>query len=396
MNTELVRRLAAEQYEWAKAARHDLHRIPEPGFEEFKTQAYICKKLDELGIPYTTERTWVVGLIEGKPGGRVVGLRADMDSLPVTEPEGLEFRSEHEGRMHACGHDIHMAVQLGTAAALVSVRDQLQGSVKLMFQPAEETTGGGKPMVEAGVMENPHVDVCYGLHVQTRLPLGMIETRPGTLNASTDEVIIDVYGKGGHAAYPETSTDAIVCAANMITALQTMVSRNVSPLDSAVLSLGMISGGVAPNVICDHVQMKGTLRTADSKLRAFCQKRIREICAGTAEAFGARAEVTIEEGYSALINSAKEADTVLKTAAALYGEANTIVKDQPSMGGEDFSYFSEAAPGAFYHLGVTKPEDLPAPGLHSPLFHAEEEAILRGIEMQTALCLIETGTIKHP
>lgn len=392
MNVEKIRKLAEVVYPWTVDLRRALHRIPEPGFEEFKTQKLICDTLSALGIPYETKRTWVVAYIQGAHPGRVVGFRADIDALPVNEPEGCSFRSQHEGWMHACGHDAHTAIQLGVAKILSSMKDRLCGGVKLLFQPAEETEGGAKPMVEAGALENPHVDACYGLHLMSRLPLGAVETRYGTLNASTDDVILDIRGRGGHAAYPENSVDAIVCAAHVVTALQTLISRNVSPLSSAVLSFGVMGGGRAANIVCEHVRLKGTLRTADPELRATLQKRIREVATGVASAFGGSAEVKILEGYSALVNHPREARLVMDTAAALFGADSVILKDGPSMGGEDFSYFIEKTPGAFYHIGCTPQEDLPAPALHSPLFRPDERCILTGLMTQTAIALIETGT----
>jgi amidohydrolase len=396
MNVDKIRRLAEDVYPWAVAVRRRLHRIPEPGFEEFETQRLITEILDELDIPNETRRTWVVAEVRGALPGRVVGLRADIDALPVAEPEGCPFRSEHEGWMHACGHDVHTAIQLGVAKALAPLRREMRGAVKLFFQPAEETEGGAKPMVEAGVLENPHVDACYGLHLQSRLPLGAVETRYGTLNASTDDVLIDIVGRGGHAAYPEAGVDAIVCAAHVLTALQTLVSRNVSPLQSAVLSFGVIEGGRAANVLCERVHLKGTLRTADPALRAMLQERIRSVSEGVARAFGAAAEVQIVEGYCPLVNHPRETKRVLDAAAALFGEGAVIQKDGPSMGGEDFSYFVEANPGAFYHIGCTPPEKLPAPALHSPLFSPDERCILTGLQMQLALALTETGTEEAP
>lgn len=392
MNRDLIFKLADESFDWAVAQRRALHRIPENGFMEFKTQQTICRALDALQIPHSTQRTWVVGLIEGALPGPTIALRADMDALPVCESDALDFHSQHAGWMHACGHDVHMAIQLGAARALAGMRDQLHGRVKLLFQPAEESVGGALPMVEAGVLENPKVDACYGLHVQSRLPIGTIETRAGTLNASTDELRLEIFGCGGHAAYPESSVDAIVCAAQIISALQTLVSRNISPLSPAVLTFGSIEGGTANNIICDHVTLHGTLRTADPELRRFARKRIAEIAEGVAAAMGARAKLTIVDGYAALVNHADRAELVLNLARALYGDGHVILKDTPSMGGEDFSYFIENTPGAFYHIGCSAPEDLPAPPLHHPNFHADERCIRQGIEMQLAIVLKETGT----
>ena len=392
MNRELLRNLVDETFAWAVDKRRALHRIPEEGFKEFKTQQEICNTLDELGIPYTTERTWVAALIQGAHPGRTIALRADIDALPVNEPKGLPYCSQHEGWMHACGHDIHTAIQLGAAKILNGMKDQLHGNVKLLFQPAEETEGGAKPMVQAGVLTNPDVDAAYGLHVQSRLPLGTIETRPGTLNASTDEIQLDIYGKGGHAAYPESSVDAIVLTAQIVNALQTLVSRSVSPLNSVVLSLGTIQGGTAQNVICDHVVLTGTVRTADPESRAFAFQYIEKVAGGIAASLGGSARLTIADGYAPLVNHTREAELVLEIARELYGSTNVIVKDAPSMGGEDFSYFIEETPGAFYHIGCTSPDKMPAAPLHNKDFAPDEECIRQGIEMQTAIVLRETGT----
>ena len=382
-----LRALVEAQKNWMVDIRRRLHRIPERGFAEVKTQQVIMETLDALGIPYTTERTWVVGVIEGALPGQVVALRADMDALPLEEPEGLPFRSEHPGMMHACGHDAHMTMVLGAAKVLMGMRDRLPGTVKLLFQPAEETDGGAEPMVQRGVMENPHVDRVYGLHVQPYLPVGVIETRAGTLNASTDDVELTIHGRSSHGAYPESGADAIVCAAQVITSLQTLVSRNVSPLASAVLSLGMISGGTAGNIICDRVSLRGTLRTANSEIRAMMKRRIAEVASGVASAMGCTAEVRITSGYAALVNDEAEAGRVMRVGARLLGEKNVVRKAAPSMGGEDFSFFCERVPGAFFHLGCVKKEDMPAPLLHSRDFHLDEDCLTVGAMMHVALVL---------
>ena len=382
-----LRALVEAQKDWMVDIRRRLHRIPERGFAEVKTQRVIMETLNALGIPYTTERTWVVGVIEGGLPGEVVALRADMDALPLEEPEGLPFRSEHPGMMHACGHDAHMTMVLGAAKVLMGMRDRLPGTVKLLFQPAEETDGGAEPMVQRGVMENPHVDRVYGLHVQPYLPVGVIETRAGTLNASTDDVELTILGRSSHGAYPESGADAIVCAAQVITSLQTLVSRNVSPLASAVLSLGMISGGTAGNIICDRVTLRGTLRTANGEIRAMMKRRIGEVAGGVAAAMGCTAEVRITSGYAALVNDEAEAGRVMRVGARLLGERNVVRKAAPSMGGEDFSFFCESVPGAFFHLGCVKKEDMPAPLLHSRDFHLDEDCLTVGAMMHVALVL---------
>ena len=387
MEDRELRALVDAQKDYIVNMRRKLHRIPERGFAEFKTQKAVMEALDEIGIPYTTERTWVIGFIEGAFPGETVALRADMDALPIEEPEGCAFRSEHPGMMHACGHDAHTAMVLGAAKVLYGLRDQLHGKVKLLFQPAEETDGGAEPMVAAGAMENPHVDRVYGLHVMPRLPLGAVETRPGTLNASTDSIRITVHGTAGHGAYPESSVDAIVCMAQVITSLQTVVSRNVSPLQSAVLTLGVIEGGTAQNIICDKVTVRGTLRTANAELRAMMMARIRAIAEGVCTAMGCRAEVEISTGYAALVNNDAEAARVMRVASRLFGAENTLEKREPSMGGEDFSFFSDCAPGAFFHIGCSPVDKKDPPPLHSKDFYLDEDCLTIGTLMHVALAL---------
>lgn len=387
MEDRELRALVEAQKDWIIEKRRQLHRIPERGFQEFKTQRVVMDALDEIGIPYQTERTWVVGLIEGAYPGETVALRADMDALPIEEPEGCAFRSEHPGMMHACGHDAHTAMALGAAKVLFGLKDRLHGNVKLLFQPAEETDGGAEPMVAAGVMENPHVDRVYGLHVMPRLPLGKVETRPGTLNASTDSVCLTVHGKAGHGAYPESSVDAIVCACQMVSALQTLVSRNLSPIQSAVLTFGVIEGGTAQNIICDKVTLRGTLRTANSEIRAMMQRRIAEVAQGVAQAMGCSVDAEILAGYAALVNNHDEAARVMRVAKRLFGEENTLEKPEPSMGGEDFSFFSDCAPGAFFHIGCSPVDKTDPAPLHSKDFYLDENCLTIGTLMHVALAL---------
>lgn len=383
MNVNDLYHTAQQIAPWLIETRRALHRIPENGFQEFKTQALLMDQLTALGIPFETHRTWIVADIRGGHPGPTVALRADMDALPVTEPQGCPFRSEHEGWMHACGHDMHMTVQLGAARLLDSMREDLRGNVRLLFQPAEETVGGAMPMVAAGVMEG--VDAVYGLHVQPYMNVGQIDTRPGCLNGSTDELNFVIQGVSAHASRPHQGVDAIVCASQLIMALQTVVSRTTSPLQSAALSLGVIHGGDARNIVCDRVELKGTLRTADPALRAQLKQRIREICDGVAATCGATIDLEIITGYDALMNTPAEAERVIRIGGQLLGEANATIRESPSMGGEDFSYFVEKAPGAFWHLGCASAQ--PAPTLHSRSFFPDERCLPIGVAMQTALVL---------
>lgn len=387
MEDRELRALVEAQKDWIVNMRRKLHRIPERGFDLFKTQKAVMDALDEIGVPYTTERTWVIGLIEGELPGGVIALRADMDALPIDEPAGCSFASEHPGMMHACGHDAHTAMVLGAAKVLMGMRDKLHGTVKLLFQPAEETDGGAEPMVAAGAMENPHVDRVYGLHVMPRLSVGTVETRAGTLNASTDTVVVTVNGKAGHGAYPESSVDAIVCAAQMVTALQTLISRNLSPLSSAVLTFGMIEGGTAQNIICDRVTLRGTLRTANSDIREMMRRRIAEVCHGVASAMGCTADVEVISGYAALVNDENEAARVTRVGARLFGDAHMLEKKEPSMGGEDFSFFSDCAPGAFFHIGCSPVDKADPAPLHSKDFDLDENCLTIGTLMHVALVM---------
>ena len=367
--------------QWIVETRRALHRVPEEGFHEEKTRAIIREKLTELGVPFAAEQTWIIATVQGELPGKTAALRADFDALPVTEPAGCPFRSEHEGWMHACGHDAHTAMLLGAAKLLMNHRGELRGAVRLLFQPAEETDGGALPMVQAGAMEG--VCAVYGLHVQPYLNVGQIDTRPGTLNAATNEIRLTVRGKSGHAARPDEAVDAIVCAAQLLTALQTAVSRSASPLKPCVLTFGEIHGGTACNVICGEVRLHGTLRTVDPQLRTLMKNRIREISAGIAAAFGAEIDVEINDGYSALINDPAEAARALRLAGELLGPKNALTRADPSMGGEDFSFFAEQAPGAFFHLGCAAVQ--PAAPLHSADFVVDERCLPIGSAMHCAL-----------
>ena len=385
---EQIKRFANEQYDWAVETRRQLHRIPEPGFQETKTKALIKQKLEEIGLVYDAPAGgWITALVDGGKPGKVTAFRADFDALPLEEPEGLPFRSEHPGYMHACGHDMHTAMLLSTGRLLKNLPDGFNGKCLLMFEPAEETEGGAKPMAESGMLEKYAVDRVYGLHVMPRLPVGQVESRYGTLNASTDGIELIVKGTGSHGAYPENGNDAIVCAAQLISALQSIVSRNVSPLESAVLTLGTIRGGSASNIICDEVRMTGTLRCADKQLRQKIVKRIEDMCSGIGTALGCEVQAKITEGYCALVNTDEHVTRILNAARALYGDDNALIKDAPSMGAEDFSYFIDRTPGAFFHIGCSTDADHIGAPLHSRDFMPDERCMEIGIAMEAALTI---------
>lgn len=381
-------------YDEIVAIRRDLHKHPELGQEEFRTQEIIEAFLDKEGIKHgRIADTGVLGIIHGNGPGKTIGLRADTDALPIQEETELPFMSIYEGKMHACGHDAHTAILLGAAKILNDRRDTFSGSVKLFFQPAEETIGGAKRMVEAGCMENPKVDHVIGLHVFPRLPAGTIEVKYDKMNASTDSVKIEIQGKSGHGAYPHDSIDAIVISAQVIMALQTLVSRTISPVESVVLSLGIIQGGVKGNVIADHVTIKGTLRTLDEEQRKLAKQTIEQIVISTAQALGGVGKVSFNEGYRALVNDDEIVKVIENTGRRLLGDSNVFVAKVPSLGAEDFSFFLEKATGAFYNIGCGNE----AMGIvykgHHPKFAVDEHALKIGMLMQVAATLELLGKV---
>ncbi|MEJ5184970.1 MAG: M20 family metallopeptidase [Rectinemataceae bacterium] len=386
---------------WLIQIRRQLHMIPELGNEEYKTSAFIQKTLQELGIPFETVGTGVVALLEGPRPGRVVAIRADMDALPIAEPENRPYASTHPGRMHACGHDAHMAIALGVARLLAARRDELRGAVRFLFQPAEETTGGALPLIRSGCLERPHVDLVLGLHVLPELPAGMVECKYGAFYGASDSIEIEIHGSSSHAAYPDRGVDAIVAAATVIQSLQTLISRSVSPLDHAVLTIGTIHGGTQSNILADRVHMTGTMRTVSESVREFLKERLVTVAEHTARALGASAEVRITPSYPVLQNHDRAVDLVRNVAVDMLGRDYVRLREKPMMGVEDFAYYLKERPGAFWHLGCGPAPDanrngqlqpgssqLPqAAPLHSPLFAIDEACLPLGVAIQAAAAL---------
>ena len=364
--------------------RRDLHQHPELGLEEYRTSTLIldCLKQWNINVTQLIGETAIVGLIEGKAGDKTIGLRADMDALPIEEKTGAPYASLIPGKMHACGHDVHTTILLGAAYVLSKLKNEYRGNVKLFFQPAEETVGGAKMMIEAGCMHHPKVDHVLGLHVRPTLEVGEIGIHYGKCHAASDTITITIHGKQAHGAYPQDGIDAILIASHVIVALQSLVSRNLSPFESAVLSLGMIEGGTAGNIVCNKVTIRGTLRTLDQKTRLFMKKRIVEVTENTAKAFLGSANVDIEEGYAPLINAHAITDVVCHTAEKLVGEDNVIIMDHPSLGVEDFAYFAEAVPSCLYSLGTSNKAKGIQSTLHENTFDIDEEAIKVGVCLQ--------------
>jgi len=380
-----------EIYDELIEIRRYLHMHPELSNEEYNTQKKIMSFLAENKIEnIKIANTGVLGIINGNNSRNTsVALRADIDALPIQEMNNTEYKSKTNGVMHACGHDVHTTILLGVSKILNELKDEFAGNVKLMFQPAEETTGGALPMIKDGCLDNPKVDYVLGLHVMPYLETGKIELKHDKLNAASDMIEITFKGKSGHGAYPETTVDAIVIASHAITALQTLTSRNISPLNSCVLSFGTIHGGTQSNVISNEVKITGTLRTLDKATRDFAHKRIKDIVDFESKVFGGSYDLKINNGYEPLINNNEIIDIINETAISSIGKENIVFKKFPSLGVEDFSYFSNRVKGAFYHLGCKK--DNLETSLHANNFDVDENCIKTGILMQikTTLKLLE-------
>ncbi|MGH2615021.1 MAG: M20 metallopeptidase family protein [Thermomicrobiales bacterium] len=374
------------------ADRRDFHEHPELAYHEVRTAGIVEDRLRALGVEDIRTgiaQTGVTGLIRGKKtgAGRTVLLRADMDALPILEENDVEYRSQTPGVMHACGHDAHTAMLLGVTRLLMDRRDEFAGTVKVLFQPAEESPpGGAKPMIDAGVLEDPKVDAAFGLHIAQEQPVGVIMLRPGPAMAAADLFTIVIRGKGGHGAKPQDTIDPIVIGAQIVTALQTLVARAVDPTEEAVVTVGTFKAGEAFNVIPDTAELSGTVRTFNEKNRSFLEERIATLARGIAAAMGAEVEFSYTRGYPATVNDPEMTELVREEAARVVGEEGT--RHAPlKMGAEDFSYFLEAVPGAFWFIGSQNPERGLVWGHHHPRFDLDEAALAIGMESMVNVAL---------
>ena len=381
------------------ADRRHLHEHPELGLQEFETAKFVAQRLEALGvedIQTGIHVTGVTGLIRGTgagPGGdKVVLLRADMDALPIHEENEVEYASKTPGIMHACGHDAHTAILLGVARILMDRRSEFAGTVKLLFQPAEEIPpGGAKGMIEAGVLENPHVDAVFGLHMAQGLPLGQVGVRGGPVMAGGDLFEITIQGKGGHAARPQAAIDPVVIGSQIVSALQTVVSRETDPMDSAVLSITFFKAGDAFNVIPDVAKIGGTVRWFRTEVAEKMEQRLIAIATGVGTACGAEVTVNITRGYAPTINDETQAETVRKAAVEVVGAEN-VITPVPVMGGEDFSRFLLNRPGAFFTIGSRNEEKGLIWGHHHPKFDIDEESLGIGVATMVNTVLTYFGT----
>lgn len=361
--------------------RRVLHANPELSEMEYKTSDTICDALDRWGIEYKRgfADTGLVAVIKGAKPGKTVAIRADMDALPITEEVDVAYKSQSAGVMHACGHDIHMAIALGAGKLLHDMRHQLQGNVKLLFQPAEETIGGAFRMIRDGCMEDPPVDFSLGLHVEPAIPVGAVELAQGKMNAAATEIDMTVHGVSSHGAHPSDGVDAIVSTSLIIAALQSFVSRNVAPENQVVVSFGTIHGGVKRNIIADQVSVSGILRTLDQETCAYAKQRIREIVMHTAAAMGAKVDLTLTDVFPALINSKEVFDVIEPLAIRLLGEENVLYKKNPSMGADDFACFINYNKGLYFNLGTRGLNQKGLQTLHNESFNPDEGCIRVGM-----------------
>jgi amidohydrolase len=361
-----------------QAWRRDIHQHPELLYDVHRTAAFVADRLKEFGCDEVATglgRTGVVGVIKGKKPGRgdikVIGLRADMDALPIEEATNLSYASKTPGKMHACGHDGHTAMLLGAARYLAETRN-FAGDAVVIFQPAEEGGAGAAAMIKDGLMERFAIDQVFGMHNNPGSPVGSFAIRSGPIMAATDAIDIEIEGHGGHAARPHKCLDSVMVGAQLITALQQIVSRNVDPLDSAVISICEFHAGNARNVIPQTAVLRGTVRTLTAQVRQLIERRVREVAAGVAEITGAKIDLNYERGYPVTSNHAAQTDFARRVAKEIAGDAN-VREIPPLMGAEDFAYMLEQRPGAFIFCGNGE-----SAGLHHPAYNFNDEAIVFG------------------
>ena len=369
--------------------RRALHRRPELGFEEHETAAFVAAGLRGLDLEVATgvARTGVIGVLRAaQPSRKPVLLRADMDALPIEEEGGRPYGSEIQGKMHACGHDGHVAMLLGAATVLHGVRERLDRDVVFCFQPGEEGFGGAEAMIREGVLSQHEVEEVYGLHLWSPFPVGTIQVRPGATMAAQDEFTASIIGRGGHGAMPHEALDPIVAAAQAIAALQSVVSRSIDPLDAAVVTVGSLHAGSAPNVIPDKATMRGTLRSFDDAVRETLRRRVREVLDGTSAAAGCRLEFALAPGYPAVVNAPAAVERVRRHAASVVGEGN-VIEPPPMAAAEDFAYFLREATGAFVFIGAGNVDRGIVAPHHASKFDIDESALAVGTELLVRIAL---------
>lgn len=362
--------------------RRKLHSIPELGFQEFETSKLIKMFLKDNNIEFLEfAKTGICGIIKGNlQGDKVIALRADMDALPIEEKNNLTYKSQNKGIMHACGHDAHMAILLITAKILNKNKENLKGIIKIIFEPAEETVGGAKVMIDQGVLENPKVDIMLGLHVDETVKSGQIMIKNNHVNASSNPFNLIIKGYGGHGAYPYLSVDPIIIASNIILTAQTIISREISATASAVITFASIHGGSACNVIPSEVEISGIIRTVGN--REFIIKRFTEIINGISKSMRGSCSINIEDGYPSLINNSEVVNLVRVSAADIIRPENVLEQDKVKMGVESFAYFANEVPSAFYFLGTRNEQKGIVHPAHNENFNIDEDVLINGVAIQ--------------
>ena len=389
MLKENIKALAKKYADEFIEVRHHLHAHPELSYKEFETSKFVQQRLKDLGIQFEVKAsTGVTGIIEGKnPSKKVIALRADMDALPINEQNDVPYRSLNEGVMHACGHDVHTTCLLGAAKILNELKDEWEGTVKLIFQPGEEKNpGGASLLIKEGVLENPKPDAILALHVHPNMEVGKLSFRGGMVMASADEIYITVKSNGGHAAAPQFTADTILVASQLVVNLQQVVSRMNNPFNPSVLSITSFNGGNTTNVIPSEVKLMGTFRAMNEDWRFKAHDLIKNICEHTAAASGAQVDVNIDVGYPFVVNNIELTDKAKRKAAEFAGEEN-VGETEMRMGAEDFAFYSHIIPACFFRLGVGNIKKNIVSGVHTPTFNIDESAIENGMGIMAWLAV---------
>jgi len=387
--TNEIIRYTDEIFDKVKSLRREIHMYPELGFEEVKTASLVNEFLKELGLNIRTglAKTGVIATLKGKEPGKTFAIRADMDALSISEENTFEYISKNSGKMHACGHDSHVAIVLGAAYVLTKLRDLFSGNVKFIFQPGEEGLGGAKLMVDEGALEDPKVDSIIAAHVSPLIETGSISVRSGPVMASPSEFDITIIGKSGHAAQPQKAINPIEIGARVVVRFGKVVKDESDPLKRAVLSVTQFNAGTAFNIIPDQVSICGTVRTFDDSICSEIASRMEEILKEETSKKGANYDFVFNRCYPPVINDKKLADFVCESAGSIISESLIIKDDEPSMLAEDFSYYAKAVPGAFFHLGCRKPGTAEINNLHSSRFNIDENCLKTGIQIMVQCCI---------
>lgn len=372
-----MKQIARELHPDLVNIRRTLHENPELGFEEFATSRFIADHMEKLGLEVQREvaGTGVVALLRGAFPGKTVAIRADMDALPIQEINEVPYKSQKTGKMHACGHDVHVTLAIGAAKILAQFREEMTGNVKFIFQPAEETTGGAEPMIAAGVLDNPKVDAIIGGHVWGSLESGLVEVLPGPIMASSDMIHLTIRGKGGHAAQPQTTIDPVIIASEIVVALQKIVSRQMDPFEPIVISICMFRAGDAFNVIPHSAYLEGAVRTLKNGLRKELAQKIEGVIRGITEPYGATYELDYSFGYPVTVNDPAVTETLRNSAVKVLGADKVRIAERASMGAEDFSYFLLEVPGTYVRIGTRNPEKGISHDIHHPQFDIDEAVL---------------------